>query len=536
MKKLIVILSLCCLSPCMLLSQRPKLFDEVLTAMKNASVYMVDSVSENGGYLWHYTKDLSRRWGEMEAYRTMIWVQRPGTVSMGHIFLSAYETTHDEFYYNAAEKVANAMIWGQSSEGGWHYIIDFAGDKSLANWYNTIGKNGWRLEEFQHYYGNSTYDDDVTSDAARFILRMYLEKFDPKYKVPLDKAVNFIIKSQFDNGAWPQRYPLMFDYVKNGLPDYTSFYTFNDDVIGENVEFLIQCYETLGEKRFLEPIRKGMNFYLMSQHPSGGWAQQYDWNMRVAGARSYEPAALLPSTTSGNAFLCLKFYQYTGDKAYLAAAARAIQWLEMTELPKEQWDGSRTHPTFVEPETNRPVYVHRTGSNVVNGKYYWDYEDRDLLKHYGGKNNVRLKQLKDEYDKLSKLDSDEVILHSPIIPKIFVSSTTPQKSVDLNRFDLPEVMDENAIRSILKELDSNKRWLSKHEQTSNPYIGDPSLDKSAAMVSKYNTTFVGDKYDTSPFTDESDQEYISIRTFEKNMRTLIGYINYLVSAKLHYTR
>jgi hypothetical protein len=52
-------------------------------------------------------------------------------------------------------------------------MIDFAGDRSLKEWYNTIGANGWRLEEFQHYYGNDTYDDDVTSDAARFLLRMY---------------------------------------------------------------------------------------------------------------------------------------------------------------------------------------------------------------------------------------------------------------------------------------------------------------------------------------------------------------------------
>ena len=89
------------------------------------------------------------------------------------------------------------MIWGQSNEGGWNYMIDFAGDRSLKKWYATIGKNGWRLEEFQHYYGNSTFDDDVTSDAARFLLRLYLEKVDPKYKPALDKAINFILKSQY---------------------------------------------------------------------------------------------------------------------------------------------------------------------------------------------------------------------------------------------------------------------------------------------------------------------------------------------------
>src|SRR6476646_157404 len=246
-------------------AQKDSLSQRVEQTMYQATKFMVDSVSTNGGYVWYYLPDLSRRWGEMEAYKTMVWVQDAGTVGVGHTLLDAYEATGNEYFYQLAERAAGAMIWGQSNEGGWNYVIDFAGDQSLKKWYATIGKNGWRLEEFQHYYGNSTYDDDVSSDAARFLLRLYLEKLDPKYKPALDKAINFILTSQYPNGGWPQRYPLMYDFKKEGHPDYTSFYTFNDDVIWENVLFLIQCYETLGEQRFLDPISRGMNFYLISQ-------------------------------------------------------------------------------------------------------------------------------------------------------------------------------------------------------------------------------------------------------------------------------
>ncbi len=45
--------------------------------------------------------------------------------------------------------------------------------------------NGWRLEEFQHYYGNATFDDATTAVAAQLMLRMYLEKKDPVYLIPL---------------------------------------------------------------------------------------------------------------------------------------------------------------------------------------------------------------------------------------------------------------------------------------------------------------------------------------------------------------
>ena len=177
-------------------TQNKILAQQAQKAMMVATKYMVDSVSTNGGYVWYYLPDLSRRWGEMEAYKTMIWVQDGGTVTVGDMLLDAYKATGDEYFYQAAEKAAGAMIWGQSNEGGWNYMIDFAGDRSLKQWYATIGKNGWRLEEFQHYYGNSTYDDEVTSDAARFLLKLYLVKLDPKYKPALDKAINFILKSQ----------------------------------------------------------------------------------------------------------------------------------------------------------------------------------------------------------------------------------------------------------------------------------------------------------------------------------------------------
>ena len=102
---------------------------------------------------------------------------------MGHLYLDAYHATKDEYYYRAAEQVAAALALAQHPSGGWNYIADFAGEKSLREWYDTIGKNGWRLEEFQHYYGNATFDDAGTAESAKFFLRMYLEKKDPKYKV-----------------------------------------------------------------------------------------------------------------------------------------------------------------------------------------------------------------------------------------------------------------------------------------------------------------------------------------------------------------
>ena len=76
--------------------------------------------------------------------------------------------------------MAGALIWGQHPSGGWNYMVDFGGEGSLRHWYDTIGKNGWRLEEFHHYYGNATFDDAGTSEASQFLLRLYVEKRDPE--------------------------------------------------------------------------------------------------------------------------------------------------------------------------------------------------------------------------------------------------------------------------------------------------------------------------------------------------------------------
>ena len=63
-------------------------------------------------------------------------------------------------------------------------------------------------------------------------------------------------------------------------------------------------------------------------------------------------------------------------------------------------NGRYTHPTFVEPGTNRPIYVHRKGSNSKYGKYYTDYNDEKLLSHYGGKTVIETNRLKEEYNRI----------------------------------------------------------------------------------------------------------------------------------------
>ena len=84
-------------------------------AMQRAARFMRERVAYRGGYVWSYLPDFSRRWGEMEAYPSMIWIQPPGTATVGHLYLDCFHATRDEFYYQAAMEVADGLIAASAS-------------------------------------------------------------------------------------------------------------------------------------------------------------------------------------------------------------------------------------------------------------------------------------------------------------------------------------------------------------------------------------------------------------------------------------
>jgi hypothetical protein len=484
--------------------------DEILAAMKRATAFMVEKVSTNGGYVWAYLPDLSRRWGELEARDTMIWIQPPGTATMGHLFLDAYHATGDDYYYRAAEQVAGALIWAQHPSGGWNYLADFAGDRSLRDWYATIGRNAWRLEEFQHDWGNATFDDAGTIEAAKFLLRLYVERRDPRYRPALDRAIQFVLDSQYPIGAWPQRYPPPVPGGAGERPEYPAYLTFNDDVAAENIDFLILCYQALGEARLLDPIVRGMHAFLVTQQgpPQPGWALQYTLDLKPAGARTYEPRALATHTTAANIELLVRFYRLTGDTKFLARIPEAIDWLEGLTLPPGVAPAGRTHPTFVEIGTNRPLYVHRRGSNVVNGRYYVDHDPAKTIGHYSAFRRIDVAGLRTLYAEAKATPPDEATRDSPLRPGAGIRPLPRYVAV---------VPTDAAAGDVMASLTAEGAWLAPLGYNSHPYRGPGSPTPAPGDFSQ---THVGDESDTSPFPDATIVG-ISTAAYIRNMSALI---------------
>jgi hypothetical protein len=345
--------------------------EEVLGAMKRAATFMIERVAVHGGYVWVVSDDLRERWGEIPARPSQIWLQG-GTERVGHVLLDAYGATGDAYYLQGARKAADALVFGQHHLGGWHYFIDFD-PKGLPAWYETRAsryRHGY--EEFRHYYGNATYDDSVTQDAARFLLRFYRTTKEAAYRAPVLKALDFVLGSQYPNGGWPQRYPLRYEYAHDGLPDYTSFITLNDGAAGANIELLLEAYETLGDVRYFEAARRGVDVLLALQGPEGQacWAEQYGLDMRPATARTHEPAGYVVRESREVIALLQAFYLRTGDRRYLAPVPRCLDWFD--RINRESAAERYPTPRYWEPGSNRPVYVVRTGELTAEG--YGAYE------------------------------------------------------------------------------------------------------------------------------------------------------------------
>jgi len=410
---------------------------EVLAAMRKASDFMVNTIANRGGYLNYYSADLSELWGEAPARPSQIWVQDT-TPGAGEMFLEAYKVTGDEFYLTAAKEAANALIYGQHPLGGWHYFIDF--DKpGLASWYRDVASQfKWGMEEYRHFYGNCTYDDNVTQGATRFLLNLYMTTLNPAYREPLLKALDFMLISQYPNGSWPQRYPLRHEFAHDGLADYTSYYTMNDNSMRDIINVLIEAYEKLGNKKYLKAALRSMDFMIIAQGPEdqAGWAEQYNMDMNPAWARTHEPAGYMPRQSVQCINQLQEFYFMTGDRRYLKPIPGAIKWLENSAI-EDLGDGKYQLARYYEAGTNKPIYQHKTEEVNELGYGLYVYDDDPRIVGLGGWmfTTVNIGSIKRAYRLISALIPSEAVAEyrakktaKPAIPDI--KSEEVEKLID----------------------------------------------------------------------------------------------------------
>jgi PelA/Pel-15E family pectate lyase len=345
----------------------PAAVDEDLVATARAALergcdYFHSTIATYGGYLWWYSEDLREREGEGQATPSQIWVQPPGTPSVGMAYLAAYKATGDQRYLHFAVDAAHALCWGQLESGGWDYLIDFDPVAS-QKWYYRHDVGFARPEGRRN---TSTLDDDTTQSALRLLMAVDQETDDPGWNGAIRRAVVYgldqLLAAQFENGAWPQRFPRP--------KGYGGYATFNDNALCDCISTLLQACHYYGEEKYLAAAKRGGDFIILSQGkpPQAGWAQQYDDDLKPAWARKFEPPSWSPAEASSNIRMLTDLYLETGEEKYLEPIPAAIAWLETCQIGENLW------PRFVELETNRPLYFTKD--------YKLVYTADDLPTHY----------------------------------------------------------------------------------------------------------------------------------------------------------
>lgn len=273
-----------------------------------------------------------------------------------------------------------------------------------------------------------------------------------------------------------------------------------------------------------------MDCFIATQQPAPqpGWAMQYTVDdLQPAGARTYEPRALATHATAGNLEQMMDFYVLTGDRKYLARVPETIDWLETIALPPERRRDGRSHTTYVEIGTNDPLFIHRRGSNVVNGEYYVTKAPDDIVVHTGGFRAIDTAGLRARYADLAARSSEEASTGSALLarpgtvplPKYY--TTRAFRVSDLNSGSLiagPEPSTAARVDELIAGLNAEGYWPSLLASTSNPYVADST---PAVAPGEFRITRVGDASDTSPYLADFPQEGISTGVYIRHMGELI---------------
>jgi len=251
-----------------------------------------------------------------------------------------------------------------------------------------------------------------------------------------------VLKAQFENGAWPQWYPL----AKRG---YSRYYTFNDGAINDCIEVMLDAYRIYNDGLYLESAKRGGDFIILSQlpKPQAGWAQQYNYELKPAWARSFEPPAVCSAATSRNIRTLIKLYLVTGEKRYLEPIPSAIEWLENSKIGENLW------ARFYELKTNRPIYCDRGRKITYNvdelgeeRRYGYSWQSS-----YGIPGSIR------RYYKVKKVGREEYLASQNR------KLTREEKLAQMEKL-------EPRVREIISQQDEQGRWITNGQIRTTEFI------------------------------------------------------------------
>ena len=228
-----------------------------------------------------------------------------------------------------AKKIAETVLLFQKEIGGWeknqqyHLIVDDSKRSELVK----------RLTS-----ESATIDNGSTITEMRFLARMHENTGDNIYHKAFEKGVNFLLEAQYDNGGWPQYYP-----IRN---NYSRHITYNDNAMINVMRLLKEIYTNsddfnsieLGKTtndRVKKAFDKGVECIINTQIKIDGnlavWCAQHDKDtLEPTEARAYELASLSGAESVGVTLLLMDIDN--PSKEVIEAVKGAVNWFENNKV------------------------------------------------------------------------------------------------------------------------------------------------------------------------------------------------------------
>ncbi|KAA2238403.1 pectate lyase [Chitinophaga agrisoli] len=225
-------------------------------------------------------------------------------------------------------KIADNILLFQKANGGWPKNYDVFAILTDAQKDSVLAKKD---------VDNTTFDNGTTYTHITVLASVYTVTGAAKYKEAAIKGLDFILQAQYENGGWPQYYPL-----EKGK--YSSHITFNDGAFGGIMELLKDIadgkpqYAFLDEKQrtqLVAAFNRAIPCIVKMQIDDTGkptaWCQQYDeQTLQPVWARKFEPAAICNGESAG-IVLFLMSIQHPSNEVK-TAVQNAVNWFKESEI------------------------------------------------------------------------------------------------------------------------------------------------------------------------------------------------------------
>ncbi len=274
----------------------------------------------------------------------------------------------DEWYGSEeAKQVAENVLICQKDMGGWtknkpyHHVLTKAEKEEYIKGKSEIG---------------GTFDNGATITELRFLAKVYSHIPDNRYKQAFNKGLDYIFMAQYENGGWPQFFPVK-DADEEMKLDHTKAYsmhiTYNDDAMVNTMNFLKEIFTNnkafesldISEKKKemgIKAFNKGVECILNTQiivdgKPTVWCAQHHYKTLAPVKARSYE----LPSFSGSESVRIVQLLMDIDQpsKEVIASVNGAIQWfkdhkIEGIRLGREKQPDGKMNRVVVE-DKNAPA-------------------------------------------------------------------------------------------------------------------------------------------------------------------------------------